>query len=209
MAVGVRKRKKITEAQYLAMERASQTKHEFLDGEICAMTGASERHNLITMSTLASLYGQLRGRPCRVYPGDMRVKVAATGLYTYPDISVVCGRTELADENQDTLLNLVLIIEILFRATSRYDHGEKFSHYRRIPTLAEYLLIAQTRCAVEHYLRQPDGKWLLTEYNDLADVIELPSIGCRLALSDVYEQVVRLIKEEGPAWNLPPAQEMP
>lgn len=130
MAVGVRKRKKITEAQYLAMERASQTRHEFLDGEIYAMTGASERRNLITMSTLASL-------------------------------------------------------------------------------LAEYLLIAQTRCAVEHYLRQSDGKWLLTEYNDLADVIELPSIGCRLALSDVYEQVVLLIKEEGPAWNLPPAQEMP
>jgi Uma2 family endonuclease len=209
MTVGVRKPKKITEAQYLAMERASETKHEFRDGEVYAMAGASERHNLVTTSTLASLHGQLRGRPCRVYPSDMRVKVAATGLYTYPDISVVCGRTELADENQDTLLNPALIVEILSKTTSRYDHEEKFSHYRRIPTLMEYLLIAQTRCFVEHYLRQPDGKWLLTEYNDLSAVIELPSIGCRLALSEVYEQIMLLITEEGPTWDLSPSQETP
>lgn len=209
MTVDVRKRKKITEAQYLAMERAAETKNEFLDGEIYAMTGASQRHNLVAGSTFASLYTQLRGRPCRVYPSDMRVKVAATGLYTYPDISVVCGRAELADENRDTLLNPVLIIEILSRSTAGYDRREKFGQYRRIPTLNDYLLIAQTRCLVEHYLRQSDGKWLLTEYNDLSDVIELPSIGCRLALSDVYEQVMLLVNEEGPVWNLSSSQETP
>jgi len=209
MAVDVRKRKRITEAQYLAMERASETKHEFLDGEVYAMTGASERHNLIDMSVSTSLFNQLRGKPCRVYPSNMRLKVAVTGLYTYPDISVVCGRTELADESTDTLLNPALIIEILSKTTAGYDRGEKFSQYRRIPTLKEYLLISQTRCLVEHYLRQPDGKWLLTEYSDLADVIELPSIGCRLALSEVYEQVMLLIKEEGPAWNLSSPQETP
>jgi len=202
MTVNIRKRKKITEAQYLKMERAAETKHEFLDGEVYAMTGASQRHNLVTGSTFASLYNQLRGRPCQVYPSDMRVKVAETGLYTYPDISVACGRAELADENRDTLLNPVLIIEILSKSTAGYDRREKFSQYRRIPTLNDYLLISPTRCLVEHYLRQPDGKWLLTEYNDLADVIELSSIGCRLALSDVYEQVMLLIKEEGPTWNL-------
>jgi Uma2 family endonuclease len=207
MTISVKKRKRITEAQYLAMERAAETKNEFLDGEIYAMAGASERHNLVATSTLASLYSQLRGRPCRVYPSDMRVKVAATGLYTYPDISVVCGRAELADENRDTLLNPVLIIEVLSKSTAGYDRREKFSQYRRIPTLTDYLLISQTRCLVEHYLRQPDGKWLLTEYNDLNDVVELPSIGCRLALSEVYEQVMLLIKEEGPTWELP--QETP
>ncbi|MCU0504002.1 MAG: Uma2 family endonuclease [Anaerolineae bacterium] len=208
MTVGVRKRKKITEAQYLKMERASETKNEFRGGEIYAMTGASERHNLIAISTLASLYGQLRGRPCRVYPSDMRVKVAATGLYTYPDISVVCGPVEVADENRDTLLNPVLLIEILSKTTAGYDRGEKFEQYRKLPSLAEYLLISQIKCLIEHYLRQPDGKWLLSEYDALSDVVELPSIGCRLALADVYEQVA-VVKEDGPAWNLSSAQETP
>lgn len=208
MTVGVRKRKKITEAQYLKMERAAATKNEFSDGEIYAMTGASERHNLIAGSTFASLYNQLRGGPCRVYPSDMRVKVEATGLYTYPDISVVCGRVEVADEHRDTLLNPVLIVEILSRTTAGYDRGDKFEQFRKLPSLTEYLLISQNKCLVEHYLRQPDGKWLLSEYDDLHEVVELPSVGCRLALADVYEQVA-VVREDGPIWNPSSPQEEP
>jgi Uma2 family endonuclease len=205
MTVSVKKPKKISEAQYLKMERAAEFKSELRDGRAYAMAGASERHNLITVSILVSLHRQIGRRPCRVYPSDMRVK-AAVGFYTYPDISVVCGRPEFADDTRDTLLNPTVIVEVLSPSTANYDRGEKFERYRQLPSLSEYLLISQTRPLVEHYVRQPDGKWLLTEYRELSDVVELPSIGCRLALSEIYEQVT-VIKEEGPVWDVAAAEE--
>jgi Uma2 family endonuclease len=206
MTVSVKKPKKISEAQYLKMERAAEFKSELRDGRAYAMAGASERHNLITGNTFVSLHNQLRGRPCRVYPSDMRVKAAAVGFYTYPDISVVCGRPEFTDDTRDTLLNPTVIVEVLSPSTADYDRGEKFERYRQLPSLSEYLLVSQTRPLVEHYVRQPDGKWLLTEYRELSDVVELPSIGCRLALAEIYEQVT-VIREEGPVWDLAPSQE--
>jgi Uma2 family endonuclease len=184
----------ITPEQYLAQERLAEIKSEYLSGEVFAMSGASERHNLVAGNAFAALHGQRRGRPCRVYASDMRVKVAATGLYTYPDVSVVCGKVEFEDEQRDTLLNPQVIIEVLSKSTAAYDRGEKFEQYRKIPSLAEYLLIAQERPLIEHYTRQPDGRWLLSEANDLQDAIELSSIGCRLALADVYEDVLVLVK---------------
>lgn len=178
-----------TGKDYLAFERESDEKHEFVDGVVYAMTGASERHNLVTGSTYASLYSQLRKRPCRVYPSDMRVKVAQTGIYTYPDISIVCEPPRFEDDQQDTLLNPVVLIEVLSPSTENYDRGKKFQHYRTLESLQEYLLIAQDSPHIEHYRRQTDNQWLLTDVAQADAVIELPSIACMLALADVYEKV--------------------
>ena len=189
---------KMTEAEYLEFERASELKHEYFDGEIFAMTGASEAHNLICMSAAFLLYGQLRGRPCKVYQSDMRVKVEATRLYTYPDIVVMCGEAQFADGEFDTLLNPVVIIEVLSPSTERYDRGKKFQHYREIASLREYVLISQESPHIERYLRQDGGGWLLSDAKGLEAAIELSSIGCRLALAEVYEQVTFVEEDDEP-----------
>ena len=180
---------KLTAAEYLAMERASEEKHEFLDGEIYLMSGASRNHNLILVNVLASLHAQLRKRPCVVYPSDMRVKVNDSGLYTYPDISVVCDPPQFDEADQDTLLNPTLIIEVLSPSTESYDRGKKFQHYRTLESLQEYVLIAQDSPRIERYLRQPNHEWLLADASGLESTLELASIQCTLVLADVYEKV--------------------
>ena len=175
--------------QYLALERDAQQKHEYLNGEIFAMGGASERHNLIAVNLVASIHVQLKGKPCKVYSSDMRVKVSATGLYTYPDVVALCGEAHFDDEQQDTLLNPDMVIEVISRSTEGYDRGEKFAHYRKIESLAEYLLISQDKYCIEQYVRQPDNQWLMSEVSKLEERIELPSINCRLLLSDVYDRI--------------------
>lgn len=179
---------RLTVEQYLALERKAETKSEYLNGEVFAMTGATREHNLIVLNVGASLHAQLRGRSCEAYIGDMRVRVSTTGLFTYPDVVVVCGEPDL-DNGFDTLLNPTLIVEVLSESTEDYDRGTKFAHYRTIPSLSEYVLVAQKEVHVEHFIRQADG-WLLTETSDLGDTVELPSIGCRLSLKDVYERVI-------------------
>ncbi len=179
----------LTPEEYLALERAADYKSEYFNGEIFAMTGASRKHNLIAVNVVAALHPQLRKRPCEIYTSDMRVKVNATGLYTYPDVTVVCETPLLEDHWKDTLLNPTLLVEILSKSTAGYDRGEKFEHYRKLPSLAEYLLIAQDKHHVEHYARQPDNQWLLSETNDSQATIDLPSIVCRLMLADVYDKV--------------------
>ena len=179
----------MSEAEYLAFERASETKHEYINGRVYAMGGASEKHNLICTNTIGSFYSQLRGTPCRVYMSDMRVQVNKTGLYTYPDISVVCGESQLADDVFDTLLNPVVVIEVLSPSTEAYDRGQKFQHYRQLNSLQEYVLIAQDQPRIERFLRQPDGQWILGDAPGLEASLELPSIGCTLPLADVYEKV--------------------
>ncbi|MCA0455988.1 MAG: Uma2 family endonuclease [Chloroflexi bacterium] len=182
-------KQRFTEEEYLAFERASSEKHELIDGEIVAMTGASERHNLIMASTLGSLLGQSRKKPCKVYPSDMRVRISRR-QYAYPDITVVCGASVLADDDyHDTLLNPTLIIEVLSPSTEGYDRGDKFTLYRTIPSLQEYVLIAQNRIQIERFVRQPDGQWLLADIKSLDSSLELNSIGCTLLAGDVYEQV--------------------
>jgi Uma2 family endonuclease len=176
--------------EYLALERNAEQRHEYFDGEIFAMSGASERHNLIVGNVLASIHAQLRGQPCKVYASDMRVKVSATGLYTYPDVVALCGEAHFDDEQRDTLLNPSLVIEVLSASTEGYDRGEKFAHYRRLETLSEYLLISQDKCRIEEYVRQPDNQWLMSEVSKLEERIELPSIKCTLLLSDVYDKIL-------------------
>jgi len=180
---------RLSPEDYLAIERRAEYKSEYLNGEMFAMVGASKAHNLIVANTIAELRQQLTKRPCKVYPSDMRVKVSATGLYAYPDITVVCGEDRFDDQQQDTLLNPALIIEVLSDSTEGYDRGKKFEHYRRLDSLAEYVLIAQDRYHVESYLRQPNGQWLLTEMRGPESRIRLNSIDCELALAEIYDKV--------------------
>ena len=182
-------RPRISPEEYLALERQAETKSEYLDGEIFAMTGASRKHNRLSVNLTVALDSQLRDKGCEVYANQMRVKVSVTGLYTYPDVIVVCGEPQFEDAEVDTLLNPTLIIEVLSKSTEDYDRGTKFLHYRALPSLREYILIAQNRIHVEHHLRQNDA-WLLTETDLREDVIELPSVGARLALTEIYDRVL-------------------
>jgi len=179
----------LTPEQYLAIEREAEFKSEYCDGEMFAMAGAGEAHNQLVANLVAGLHSQFRSRPCRVYPSDMRVRVRTTGLYTYPDVVVVCGERRFLDDRRDTLLNPGLLIEVLSSSTEAYDRGRKFENYQSIESLREYLLVASDRIHVDLYTRQPDGRWLLTSASHLEDSLDLQSAGYRLALADLYERI--------------------
>lgn len=180
----------LTPEEYLRIERAAETKSEYFDGEVFAMTGASRKHNLIALNIAAELRQQLKRQPCETYAGDMRVRVPATGLYTYPDVVVVCGEPLLDDDEFDTLTNPTLLVEVLSKSTASYDRGDKFMHYRSIDSLTEYLLVAQNECRVEHYTKQADGRWVLEETRALDATINFASINCQLVLKEVYDRVL-------------------
>ena len=180
---------RLTEEEYMRLERAAETRSEFVDGEMFAMSGARLTHNLIAGNVISGLHLQLRRRPCEVYPSDMRVRVSATGLYTYPDVVVVCGKPQLADNEMDNLLNPTLLVEVLSPGTEAYDRGRKFEHYRKIESLRQYLLVASDRVSVELFTRQAIGQWLLMTASGLEEEIELESIECRLRVADIYEKV--------------------
>lgn len=194
----------ITEEEYLAFERASSTKHEYYKGRIYAMTGAKEPHNLIAGNIIAALHPQLRRKGCRIYPGDMRVKIMQTGLNTYPDITVVCGPPQFTDNARDTIINPIVIIEVLSASTERYDRGMKFQHYRTIETLKDYILVAQDRHHIEHFSRQEHGLWIFREAANVALSINIQSIGCVLNVQDVYEQVEFEEETTGITREIPP-----
>ncbi len=175
-------------AEYLALERAAEYKSEYFAGEIYAMAGASEAHIIITLNIASELRSQFRGGPCRVYPSEMRVKVQANGLYTYPDVVAVCGERRFEDGHQDTLANPTVIFEVLSPSTEGDDHGKKFTLYRQLESLMEYLLVAQDEARVEHYTRQ-GSDWLL---HDVTDTIQLASIAAVLPMAAVYENVALL-----------------
>jgi Uma2 family endonuclease len=179
----------LTPEEYLALERHAESKSEYFNGEIIPMVGASRRHNLISGNIFASLHTQLRGRPYEPYTNDMRVGVGSENTYTYPDVVVVCGEVQLADEHLDTLLNPTLIVEVLSVSTETYDRGLKFEHYRKLDSLQEYLLVAQDKTHVEHYVRQSDDEWLFSEARNLPDTVYLPSINCILSLTDIYDRI--------------------
>jgi Uma2 family endonuclease len=179
----------ITPEEYLAFERGSEYKSEYLNGEIFAMTGASRKHNLIATNIVVALGNQLKEGPCELHVSEMRVRVNAVGLYTYPDLAVVCEEPQLEDKYFDTLLNPTVLIEILSKSTERYDRIAKSDYYRRLTSLAEYLFIAQEQYRVEQYTRQSDDHWLLTETHSLEGVVDLQSIKCSLALRDVYQKI--------------------
>ncbi|MDX6269332.1 MAG: hypothetical protein QOD28_555 [Acidobacteriota bacterium] len=179
----------VTPEEYLALERAAEYKSEYLDGEIFAMVGASRKHNLIAGNVFASLKQLLRDRPCETYISDMRVKIPAANLYTYPDVAVVCGESQFEDEAVDTLLNPTLIVEVLSKSTASYDRTAKFGYYRTLASVTEYLLVAQNDYHVEHYAKQADSRWLLADIRGLESRVELASVGCTLALSEIYDRV--------------------
>jgi Uma2 family endonuclease len=178
----------VTPADYLAAERKSAQKSEYINGHVYAMAGASRVHNLIALNTASELRAQLRGRPCEAYVNDMRVKVERTGMYTYPDVIGLCEEPRFEDENVDTLLNPTVIIEVLSPSTERYDRGEKFAHYRRLESLREYVLIAQDIRRIDHYRRDGDT-WVLTEVSEPESALVISSISCTLQLSDIYDRV--------------------
>jgi Uma2 family endonuclease len=177
-----------TPEEYLALERAADYKSEYVAGEIFAMSGASEDHNTIAGNIFRLLGNQFQGRPCRVYISDMRVQVAATGMYTYADVVAVCGARYFAGAHRDTLLNPTVIIEVLSPSTELYDRGAKFDHYWRLPSLTEYVLVAQDQVRVEHFARQGDG-WLLTVARSLDETLRLPALDAVLPLAAIYENV--------------------
>lgn len=179
----------LTPEQYLARERAAEFKSEYLRGEVFAMAGASYVHTRVKENVARQAGNQLQGTPCFVLSSDQRVKVSSSGLYTYPDVLIVCGEPQFEDAHVDTLLNPRVIFEILSDSTEAYDRGAKFAHYRRLPSLAEYVLVAQDRPLVERYARQNDGTWLLTAASELAASLDLASAPVRLTLADVYAGV--------------------
>ena len=178
----------LTPEEYIAAERKATLKSEYLSGEIVAMSGASLAHNLITVNTVSHLYNQLVESGCRVFTSDMRVGISAGVSYFYPDIVVVCDEPRFEDDTLDTLINPIVVIEVLSPSTEAYDRGEKSVRYRQLESLQEYILISQNQVHVEHYLRQ--GKqWMLSEFSALEDVLPLISIGAELSLNQIYRFV--------------------
>jgi Uma2 family endonuclease len=180
---------RLTPEEYLARERKAEFKSEYFAGETFAMAGTSMKHSLIVANVVGELRPQLKRRPCHVYPTDMRVKVSPTGLYTYPDVTVVCGKPQFEDEKEDIVLNPTVVFEVLSESTEDYDRGRKFVHYRTIESLREYVLIAQDECRVERFERQPDSSWLLSVTDRMEDTLRLPAIGCELPLAEIYHKV--------------------
>lgn len=179
---------RMTEEEYLAFERASDERHEYADGEIFAMAGASRRHSRIAMRIGAELVYALRLRPCEVYNNDLRVFIPQSRRYVYPDGSVACGKIEMADNEQDTLLNPRVVVEVLSPSTEEYDRGDKFTHYKTIPSLVHYVLASQDKPFVEVFTRQLDGSWTCVSY-EAGQRIVLPAIECEIDVDQVYSKV--------------------
>jgi len=180
--------KYISPVEYLVLERAAEIRHQYYRGEMFAMSGASRAHNVINGNLFRSVGNQLAGGPCEAYVNDMRVKVSASGMYTYPDMVVACGDRQFEDSEVDTLLNPTVISEVLSDSTEAYDRGKKFAQYQQLPSLREFVLVSQDRVCVEHFLRQGE-QWILTNFEDLSDTLVLSTVGCRVALRDIYDRV--------------------
>jgi Uma2 family endonuclease len=179
----------LTPEEYLAIERRAERKSEYFEGVMYAMSGASYGHVLIVDNLNYELKLQLKGGPCRVHSSDLRLRVAQNGLYTYPDLMVICGGPQFADDRRDTVVNPVLIVEVHSESTQAYDRGKKFEQYRRLPSLREYLLAAQDAPRIEQWTRQPDDSWLMTETSGTDACIRLASIDCLLPLAGIYDQI--------------------
>ena len=177
-----------TPEEYIALERKAHFKSEYFDGHIIAMSGASRQHNLIVTNISAELHLQFKGRGCEVYTNDMRVRPSPRDTYVYPDVVVVCGEPEFEDDVFDTLLNPIVIVEVLSPSTEAYDRGEKFTRYKHLASLQEYILVSQDKVSVEHH-RRHSTQWVLSHYRALEEVLRLPAIGCELPLRDIYARV--------------------
>jgi Uma2 family endonuclease len=179
----------VSPEQYLEMERAADAKHEYYKGEVFAMSGASAAHNDIAYNINRLVASFLHGKGCKLYGSDFRIHIPQNSLFTYPDFSIVCGKTNAPDSYTDNLTNPVVIIEILSKSTKDYDRGTKFNLYRNITTLKEYILIDSTSITVEIFTRQDDNSWRLTEFKQLTDHFVISTIGLTLHLHDIYDDV--------------------
>jgi len=178
-----------TEDEYLTLEDAASHKSEFVNGRIYAMSGTSPNHSRIAVNLTRDLATQLRGRPCDNFDDNIRVKVSPTGAYFYPDATALCGEPEFVGEGAiKMLVNPSVVVEILSESTAAFDRGDKFEHYRRIPSLQEYVLIAQDRMFVERHVRAGHF-WVLAEFSRPDDLVELASVACTLRVGDLYERV--------------------
>jgi Uma2 family endonuclease len=173
----------------LAQERASQVKHEYVNGELAAMAGASPQHNLVAANIAGALREQLRDRPCLVLPSDQRVYVPSTGLYAYPDVTVVCGQPEFHAKDDWVLLNPIVIFEVPSESTEAFDRGAKFAHYRHLDSLVEYVLVAVGERRVEHYRRLDPAQWLLTSHETPGASVVLPALDLALPLAQIFEKL--------------------
>ena len=187
---------RLTPEQYLELERAAEFRHEYYNGRMYAMAGGTLNHVVIIGNLTRELGNGLRKRPCLVMPGDMRTCVSLDALYTYPDIVVVCGEPHCFDNRKDTLLNPLVIIEVLSPSTEAYDRGFKSAQYRKLESLQEYVLVSQAEPRVEVYRRQPGNEWLLSESIGLDAACTFRSIDCSVSLADVYDKVT--FEEPGP-----------
>ncbi len=178
----------LTVSEYLRIERAATFRSEFFRGEMFAMAGGSPKHSLIKMNLSGSLWSRLRGKPCAPYDSDLRIR-CRTGLYTYPDTSVICGELEFDDEQKDTVLNPTLIVEVLSKTTEAYDRGKKFDNYSTIPALREYVLVSQDEPMMQRFLRNDDGTWTLTSVSGMDRSLKLLSIDVEIPLAEVFDRV--------------------
>jgi Uma2 family endonuclease len=176
-------------SQYLEYETKTGQRHEYSRGEVFAMVGSTPRHSLIATNFLGEARQRLLTKPCNAYNSDLRIKVQASGLYTYPDASIICGELQLDPEVPNTVLNPTVLVEVLSDSTEKYDRGEKAASYRTIPTLQALVLISQNRFLVECYARHPAGGWLLSEATQWAESLELEAVGISIPLSELYRGV--------------------
>ena len=193
----------MTPEQYLEAERKADFKSEYYDGHVWTMAGATYAHVAIIGNLAGELQRGIGGRNCAVLPNDMRVRVSPTGLYTYPDIVVVCGEPRFADERLDTLTNPTLLVEVLSKSTEAHDRGFKFMQYRAVDSLQEYVLVAQTDPRMERFQRGAGGEWVLRDFKGLDSICPLDSVGCQIALSAVYRNI------QMPAEELPDTSARP
>jgi Uma2 family endonuclease len=180
----------ISISDYLEGERTATEKHEYYKGEVYAMSGASLKHNRIQVNFTRHVANYLAGKGCDVFGSDLRVHIPSNSLFTYPDAVIICGKPELLDNTADTVLNPVIIVEILSKSTQSYDRGDKFNLYRAIPSLQEYILINSEAIGIEHYSKQENHSWLLQDYQDMAASFLIKSIELQLPLAQLYEGVV-------------------
>ncbi len=179
----------ISAKDYLEQERAALEKHEYYNGEVFAMSGSSLEHVIITRNLTIGIGNKLKGKSCQPYGNDLRMHIPLNTLYTYPDLSIICGKPELLDDNFDTATNPTVIIEVLSTSTRNYDMGAKFKLYRDIHTLQEYILIDSENIYVEKHVRQADNSWLLSEIKSMDDQLKIESVQITIALTEIYEGI--------------------
>lgn len=178
-----------SEQEYLDAERLALDKHEYYKGEVFAMSGASIKHNIIFSNSFGSIVAKLNGKNCKPFGSDLRVHIPKTTLYTYPDISIICGNIDTTDDKFDTVTNPSVIIEILSESTKNYDKGNKFTLYRNIESLKEYILIDSENIMVEKFTKNDDNSWQLTEYKSITEFFKIETVAIEMDLETIYNGV--------------------